>query len=515
MADAFDINPTELQEEVFHRAAKSQPDDTTVPPSKESNKNNLDVVKSIESSPSSPFQAFVDNVFSTKEPKPKQNENQQHEESPSTSKDQVSSTLEIPSLLDSTSSKTPSPDKASKSSEQEDKEVGFGSFLSQATKGFMSSTPGAVKATSNKHSLEDDDDSVAGKAGSVKKEEEQEVTPQLIDGLLGFVSNSGSTTGAPGEEEEVAHVLEEHTYSQPTNCDICKGLLVGLWSQGLQCKLCGLNVHRGEGVRGHDDCHAEALLKGCPGCRNEEFCSPTTNPVRMRDVIGQLRQRAQEEPNFLQEIKEQADKDIHTHIKDIIVSKSTDDQRTKNLLRARNFIVPFTQRLDSMESNELWFIYSLLFLGHLAVGALVSCISWIGFMLVLCPRSGLLSTPSLKLAHIHGMTVLYAFHASVVLLVLLLRRLISVMNRKSNVLDQFLREMFTLEAEDDLGITVKGLAKRAQLWIHRVTVSSCCMCLVALLLWQASQPWSLLFHPSNVCSNSDDCSQEFCWKLET
>lgn len=43
-------------------------------------------------------------------------------------------------------------------------------------------------------------------------------------------------------ELELAHKFAEHTYKAPTNCGICNGLLVGLWSQGLQCEICGLNV---------------------------------------------------------------------------------------------------------------------------------------------------------------------------------------------------------------------------------------------------------------------------------
>ncbi|CAB9513676.1 protein kinase D2 [Seminavis robusta] len=299
------------------------------------------------------------------------------------------------------------------------------------------------------------------------------------------------------EEQELAHLLEEHTYTKPTNCDICKGLLVGLWSQGLQCKLCGLNVHRGEGVGGHDDCRAEALFKGCPGCHND-VCVPTTKePVRVRDVIEQMRQMANEKPNFFREIRDQMDKDINSQIKGMIVSASAEEHKTKSLLRARNSIVPFIQKVDSVESYGIWFAYSLLCLGHLAIGALVACIAWIGFVLVLFPRHGLFTVSSFKLAHVHNMTVLYSFHCSLVIIVLLLRRLISLMNRKCNLLDQFLREVFKLEAEVDLGVSVNGVAKRAQLWIRRITVSSSVTCIAAMLLWQASQPSSSSFQPSS------------------
>nr|XP_039256999.1 calcium-independent protein kinase C-like isoform X1 [Styela clava] len=39
------------------------------------------------------------------------------------------------------------------------------------------------------------------------------------------------------------HNFREKTYKQPTYCDFCKKLLVGLVNQGLKCSECGTNVH--------------------------------------------------------------------------------------------------------------------------------------------------------------------------------------------------------------------------------------------------------------------------------
>jgi len=39
------------------------------------------------------------------------------------------------------------------------------------------------------------------------------------------------------------HSFEIHSYLLPTNCDCCKGLLMGLIKQGLQCTQCSYNVH--------------------------------------------------------------------------------------------------------------------------------------------------------------------------------------------------------------------------------------------------------------------------------
>lgn len=65
------------------------------------------------------------------------------------------------------------------------------------------------------------------------------------------------------DNNEFAHQFEVHSYRAPTNCTLCSGLLVGLWSQGLQCKMCRMNIHRGQGLGEHDDCRAEALMTPC------------------------------------------------------------------------------------------------------------------------------------------------------------------------------------------------------------------------------------------------------------
>ena len=48
---------------------------------------------------------------------------------------------------------------------------------------------------------------------------------------------------ASWEEQEQFHLFELRQYYKPTDCDLCKGLLVGLIKQGLQCTRCSYNVH--------------------------------------------------------------------------------------------------------------------------------------------------------------------------------------------------------------------------------------------------------------------------------
>lgn len=94
-------------------------------------------------------------------------------------------------------------------------------------------------------------------------EEAIEVDEQGVAGEPGSIALVDDNNGE--ELYDLAHKFAEHTYRSPTNCDICHGLLVGLWSQGLQCEKCGVNCHRGEGIGDHDDCLAEAMLAPC-GC---------------------------------------------------------------------------------------------------------------------------------------------------------------------------------------------------------------------------------------------------------
>lgn len=318
-------------------------------------------------------------------------------------------------------------------------------------------------------------------------------------------SPTGSTSllssfkvGGEENDKEEPHCFEVHTFRQPTNCDVCEGLLVGLWCQGLQCKQCGLNVHRGEGVGGHDDCRAEALLTGC--CQRKHIKSSSSEqPVQMSQVIQQFRQLAKEKPNFLRDAKAQLDRDINSRVKEIVVSKGTEEEKTKKLLRARTVIVPFVQLLDSIEHRGLIFIYSLLCFGHLVSAALVSIISWIGFYLVILLLPNNHGSAS-DLAWFHTATVVYSYHAAVVVLVIMLRRLVNLVNRKSNLLDQFLETVLRLQAEADLGISVNGVANRAKLWVDRTVVTSSSMCLLALGFWHVTTQANI--HPSNLSVNN-------------
>jgi hypothetical protein len=145
-------------------------------------------------------------------------------------------------------------------------------------------------------------------------------------------NTQNDTTTAGYLDEETPHVFETHTYGKPTCCDVCDGLLVGLFSQGLQCKYCKLNVHHGQGKGEHDDCKGEAILTPCK---------------------GQDLKRGPSTVNFVEGIR-QLDRDILRNVKQVIVKEAAEDQRSKNLLRLRErFVVPWIRALDAFEAVGL------------------------------------------------------------------------------------------------------------------------------------------------------------------
>jgi Phorbol esters/diacylglycerol binding domain (C1 domain) len=311
------------------------------------------------------------------------------------------------------------------------------------------------------------------------------------------------------DDQEVAHVFEPHTYQKPTKCDICTGLLVGLWSQGLQCRECGMNVHRGEGSNDHTNCRAEALLQdgGCRRHRQQAIlqCQPVTSNDNtspnnnsnnnLSDAIQQVRQLAREQPNFFQDVKAQIDRDLKSRVKSIIVSKGAEEQRNKSLLRFRNnVVVPTAALLDRIESPQQhsWggynkLAYAILMLFHLTTVAMVCVATWMGLSIALWGINNNNNTTDKterSLVSSHMAAIVYAFHLALASVVLLLRRLILSMHRKSKVLDQFLHEVFSLSAEEDLGMSVHQFATRARLWSRRLTNSTVTMLLVTFFFYR-------------------------------
>lgn len=59
---------------------------------------------------------------------------------------------------------------------------------------------------------------------------------------------------------QVPHSFAIHSYKRPTNCQICKRLLRGLFRQGLQCKDCKFNCHRRCAEKAPKNCRGEVAM---------------------------------------------------------------------------------------------------------------------------------------------------------------------------------------------------------------------------------------------------------------
>ncbi|CAM9630849.1 unnamed protein product, partial [Phaeothamnion confervicola] len=56
---------------------------------------------------------------------------------------------------------------------------------------------------------------------------------------------SAVAPAAPVPAAEAAHLFRLNTYRSPQWCAVCGGMLLGLFGQGFQCEVCGLDVHKG------------------------------------------------------------------------------------------------------------------------------------------------------------------------------------------------------------------------------------------------------------------------------
>ena len=290
--------------------------------------------------------------------------------------------------------------------------------------------------------------------------------------------------------KEFPHILESHSYGAPTYCSICDGLLVGLWSQGLRCKTCGMNVHRGEGVNCHDDCRAEALLTPCENLRASVLSARETN-VTLREALKQVRQVAQNSPHFLNDIGQQINRDMKADAKRVIVATGVEEERTRRLGRFKARLVLFVQHVDAVEARGEVYIFLFLLRFQALAALALNFVSLTMFALVLWPtHGGLFSGKTIRLAGVHNATVIVLLYSLLFVLAFVLRRAARMFKRKARIIDQFLRDVLNIDAPLDFGISVDDAARRARAWSSHVLVSSAVTFVVNALLWNAMQPTS-------------------------
>jgi len=287
------------------------------------------------------------------------------------------------------------------------------------------------------------------------------------------------------DETELAHQFKDHTYRSPTKCDICDGLLVGLFSQGLKCECCGMNVHRGQGKGDHDDCRAEALLMTCEGeDAMQKHNGKEDQKVNLSQAIEEVRELAKSSPGFYKEIREQLDRDLKSHAKSYIVKSSAEDERSKKLRRVKERFVPFVEKVDAIQKQGTGAAVKVLLYYYIMFAALVTCSTILGFMLALSPtRDGI----SAQKVLIHGSTVLGSLHVTLLIVSLGIRKLSYILVKKANIYDQFLQGVFTIQAEADIGISISGAAARIRFWSDHFVVSTAIACSAWVLLWYLVQ----------------------------
>ncbi len=294
---------------------------------------------------------------------------------------------------------------------------------------------------------------------------------------------------------ELAHKFQSHTYSSPTKCDICDGLLVGLWNQGLQCSCCGMNVHHGEGRNGHDDCRAEALLLCCRGSwcdvispeRSVGLGSKTcvaTNRNNSKDLLQafqEIQQLAKASPNFLQEVKDQINKDVKSCAKKMIVKTGAQEQRSKNNFgKLRERVEGFVRALDEVEKRGFAYSVGRLLHYHAMLAAALVLLTILGFGVGLSATRQGISIHSLLF---HTCVVSASLHVGFLAVALLVRQASFVFQRRAAILDQFMREVFTIQAKEDIGISIESAAILSRTWSDRIAISSAIACGTAIACW--------------------------------
>lgn len=239
-----------------------------------------------------------------------------------------------------------------------------------------------------------------------------------------------------------------------------------------------MNVHRGEGINDHDDCKGEALLAACPGEKIQE-----EKPMTLAEAM-------EKSPHFFKDVHEQMSKDLMTHVKGAIVDAGVEGERSKNLRRIREWLVPTVDALDSIEARgEIYAVFVLLRL-HVFVAFIVSTVGLLLFLIALSPKVGfrLLEASVFQLAVMHELTILGTIHLCLVAIAYIFSSYAVLFKRKSVIIEEYLMDMFGINAEQDIGISVVDAAIRVRAWSKRIMISASIACITSLVAWNIMQP---------------------------
>jgi len=346
---------------------------------------------------------------------------------------------------------------------------------------------------------------------------------------------------------EKAHVFVERTYHAPTYCDVCHGLLVGLWHQGLHCADCLINVHHGGGVGEHDDCYAEAtLLMPCKTTTNTTSAGANNraSPTRQRErshhfekalfsissvsadeaedhehaggananetkeankqrdnsskptfieAVREVRSLIANNPDFFKDLKQQIDKDMLSLAKNVVVSASVETERELSLKKLRmNYVKPFVSYNDWMESKGEVFCLFVTLLVHCIITVVAFLLSFVGFtiaiilqLLYYVPQEVITANRVSHLAIIgHEATVLGTVHLTMLLFALLFYfKGAKYLRRKEIIIDQFFRDRLKIDAKPDIGVSVVGLVSRIDRWSRRAVMATAMASSLTICFW--------------------------------
>lgn len=75
------------------------------------------------------------------------------------------------------------------------------------------------------------------------------------------------------------HSLLVHNFHSPTFCDFCGELLIGLFKQGLQCEVCGLNCHKRCALKVPNNCSGKSRQGKSPSAVALDASIMQTSPL--------------------------------------------------------------------------------------------------------------------------------------------------------------------------------------------------------------------------------------------